>query len=120
MQPTAPAEKNTGNVEAEHAPSNRRSLRSTANYVHNHKVGCIALLSLIGISVHLALRFWIADGGRVQNIPLFITLGLGGAPLVYDLARKLWQREFGSDLLAGISIVTAALLGSTWQGQSLF
>jgi heavy metal translocating P-type ATPase len=36
---------------------------------------------------------------------------LGGAPLVLTLSRKLLAREFGSDLLAGISIVTSVLLG---------
>ena len=117
MQQTAPPEKITKIAEAEIAQSNRWSLRSTAKYVRERKVGCIALLSLIAIGIHLALRFWIAGGESVQNIPLFITLAFGGAPLVYDLARKLWRREFGSDLLAGISIVTAALLGEYLAGS---
>jgi heavy metal translocating P-type ATPase len=117
MQQTAPAEKITGIAEAESARSKRWSLRTTVKYVREHKVGCIALLSLLGIGIHLALRFWIEGGGTAQNVPLFITLALGGAPLVYDLARKLSRREFGSDLLAGISIVTAVLLGEYLAGS---
>jgi heavy metal translocating P-type ATPase len=35
---------------------------------------------------------------------------------VYDLARKAWRRQFGADLLAGISIVTAVLLGQYLAG----
>lgn len=30
--------------------------------------------------------------------------------MVWELAKKLWKREFGSDLLAGVSIITAILL----------
>jgi len=36
---------------------------------------------------------------------------LGGVPLLADLARRLAALNFGSDLLAGISILTSALLG---------
>lgn len=34
----------------------------------------------------------------------------GGMPLVLSLTLKLLRREFGADLLAGISIVAAVLL----------
>jgi hypothetical protein len=37
--------------------------------------------------------------------PLFAVLALGGVPHVLILSRKLLARKFGSDLLAGISIV---------------
>lgn len=70
----------------------------------------IALLAVAGIAAHLVLRFLTASPGNVANIPLYVVLGLGGAPLVYDLLARLWAREFGSDLLAGISIVTSVLL----------
>lgn len=43
--------------------------------------------------------------------PLVAVLVLGGVPLVSTLSRKLLAREFGSDLLAGISIVTSVILG---------
>ena len=41
---------------------------------------------------------------------------LGGLPIVVELLVKLVQREFGSDLLAGISIVTSVLLGEYLAG----
>jgi heavy metal translocating P-type ATPase len=43
-------------------------------------------------------------------MPLLAALVFGGAPLVFDLTRNLLRREFGSDLLAGISIITSVLL----------
>jgi cation transport ATPase len=38
-------------------------------------------------------------------------------PMLYDLLRKLLKREFGSDLLGGISIVTSLLLGEFLAGS---
>jgi P-type E1-E2 ATPase len=43
-------------------------------------------------------------------------LGLGGTPLVRELLQKMFRREFGSDLLAGKSIVVSALLGECLAG----
>jgi heavy metal-(Cd/Co/Hg/Pb/Zn)-translocating P-type ATPase len=60
--------------------------------------------------VHLVLRFALRASPGVSQIPLLATLVFGGLPLVYELARNLLCREFGSDLLAGISIVTSVLL----------
>src|ERR1700693_2916563 len=47
----------------------------------------------------------------VALAPLVIALLVGGTPLVFDLAKKLVKREFGSDLLAGVSILSAVWLG---------
>ena len=47
----------------------------------------------------------------VAELPLVLALLLGGGPLVWDLARKLAAGTFGSDLLAGLSIVTSIVLG---------
>lgn len=76
----------------------------------------IALLAVAGIAAHLVLRFLPAAPSNLANFPLYVVLGLGGAPLVYDLLVKLWAREFGSDLLAGISIVTSVLLAEYLAG----
>src|ERR1019366_6949232 len=67
--------------------------------------------------LHLALRFALHTGPRAYNAPLLATLALGGAPLLYGLLRKVARREFGSDLLGGISIVTAVLLGQYLAGS---
>lgn len=71
----------------------------------------IASIAVLGIAAHLLMRFAAGDGAHAYaEIPLYLTLALGGAPLVFDLALKALRREFGSDLLAGISIVTSVFL----------
>src|SRR5581483_5900198 len=42
--------------------------------------------------------------------PLYLALLAGGIPLLIGLAGQLFKLEFGSDWLAGFSIVTATLL----------
>jgi heavy metal translocating P-type ATPase len=74
------------------------------------------------IAVHLAWRFGVGGtGGMIwglpaDRLPLLAALLFGGGPLVLDLLAKLLRREFGSDLLAGISIVTSVLLGEYLAG----
>lgn len=70
----------------------------------------IAILATIAILVYLILRFLITDLQPYANYPLYIALAVGGGPLVYDLLRKLAALEFGSDLLAGMSIITSIIL----------
>lgn len=47
---------------------------------------------------------------HLLQLPLLAVLILGGIPLVYQLIAKLFHGDFGADLLAGLSIVTAVLL----------
>ena len=76
----------------------------------------IALLASAAIGAYLVMRFAIGVPDNWVNAPLYIALVLGGVPLVWDLLTKLIRGEFGSDLLAGISIVTAAMLGEYLAG----
>ena len=76
----------------------------------------IALLTTAAIGAHLLLRFGFHATPALARAPLLAALALGGGPLVWVLARKALRREFGSDLLAGISIVTAVLLGEYLAG----
>ena len=76
----------------------------------------IALIAIAGIAIHLVLRFLLKTSQLSYDIPLFAALALGGAPLVYGLARKILRKEFGSDLLAGISIVVSVILGEYLAG----
>jgi heavy metal translocating P-type ATPase len=80
----------------------------------------IALLAVGAIALHMALRYGVNAGAvgsvRVANLPLGIALLLGGGPLVAELGAKALRREFGSDLLAGLSIVTSVLLGEYLAG----
>jgi heavy metal translocating P-type ATPase len=76
----------------------------------------IAALAIAAIAVHLVLRFGTSASAAAANWPLWVALFLGGGPLVWDLLGKLIRREFGSDLLAGISIVTSVVLGEYLAG----
>ena len=76
----------------------------------------IATLALAGILVHLLLRYGAKLSGTPTNLPLYIAVIGGGAPLVFDLALKAIRREFGSDLLAGISIVVSVAIGEYLAG----
>ncbi len=67
----------------------------------------IAILAIVGIALHLVLLYLMPS---ISLYPLYVTLLLGGGPLVLDLVKKLWSLQFGSDLLAGMSIVTSVLL----------
>jgi heavy metal translocating P-type ATPase len=83
----------------------------------------IAMITVVSIGAHLLLRYVLPVpeslvGGEIAtaDIPLFVSL-LSGSPLVLDLIRNLLRREFSSDLLAGISIVTSVLLGEYLAGS---
>ena len=100
----------------------------------------IAVLSLLGIGAFLLLRY-VFDRGHehytlslhtslasplakvyeaqfayqmsLGELPLVAVLILGGIPLVYQLTLKLFQGDFGADLLAGL------LLGCRRQPRQL-
>jgi heavy metal translocating P-type ATPase len=71
----------------------------------------IATLAATGIAAHLALRYGFHAPSLAQFSPLYLTLILGGLPLIVRLTGRIFAREFGSDLLAGISIVVSVLMG---------
>ena len=76
----------------------------------NRRHAIIAALAVVCIVGSLLWPLVVASPGMAPNLLLWIALAAGGGPLVIELAVKLFRREFGSDLLAGISIVTAVLL----------
>ena len=76
----------------------------------------IAGLAAVGIALHLLLRFALHTPEAFNNVPLYCVLVVGGLPLLWDLARKLIRRDFGSDLLAGLSIATSAVLNEYLAG----
>lgn len=83
--------------------------------LYKHRQAIIAILALIAIASHLMLRFALHTatpfhGIPAYELPLIIALVFGGVPLVLELLLKLFRLQFGSDLLAGISIVTSVLL----------
>ena len=73
------------------------------------------------IGAHLVTRYllsrWLPSiTPGVWNAPLYLALALGGLPLLGGLLRSVVRGEFGSDLLAGISIVTSVVLGEYLAG----
>src|ERR1035441_5863133 len=97
-------------------PPPRQVGNSPAGLWHR-KTMIIAALSIAAIVLHLVLRFGFRTAPGTYQIPLLVTLVLDGLPLLYDLLRKLLKREFGSDLLGGISIITSILLGEYLAGS---
>src|SRR6266487_3347404 len=88
----------------------------------SRKETVIAIFALAAIGFSLLLQFGVTIGGDIlglpyYQVPLLLALFLGGIPLVFDLLLKVIHAEFGSDLLAGISIVTSVLLGEYLAGS---
>ncbi|HKE50347.1 MAG TPA: heavy metal translocating P-type ATPase, partial [Actinomycetes bacterium] len=72
--------------------------------------GRVAAATLAAILIHLVL----ATSGASDpwpDLPLYLVVAIGGLPLVWQVARGIVRREAGTDLLAGMSIVTAGALG---------
>lgn len=81
------------------------------------RVSVIALLSIIAIALHLLLRFGLNAEARIHQVPLLATLVLGGLPQLYGVIRRLLKREFGADVLGGLSIAASILLGEYLAGS---
>ncbi|MEP6467339.1 MAG: heavy metal translocating P-type ATPase [Parafilimonas sp.] len=69
------------------------------------------VLSLIAIPLYLLQRYGLHQPAHVATTPLWIAIAAGGLPLLFDLSRQMWKRQFGSDFLAGLSIITATVMG---------
>ena len=76
----------------------------------------IAILAIVGIGVHLWLRFGTSASNVWVNLPVLVALIAGGVPLVAGLIWRGLHGQFGADHLAGISIVASALLGEYLAG----
>ena len=98
-----------------HQPPVSRFWESVA-ILHRRRTSVIAVFAAAAILAHLVLRFVLRAYPVIYQLPLLATLAFGGVPLVYELSRNLLRREFGSDLLAGISIVTSVLLNEYLAG----
>jgi heavy metal translocating P-type ATPase len=114
-------------AEIDHAQANEQHhvfARTPAAGAHNKapasqaewsKETYIALYSALGILVHLTVKYIV----RAQDwgaYPLILVLLAGGAPLLFDLLKRTMQHEFGSDILAGLSIAVSVFLGEYLAG----
>lgn len=71
----------------------------------------IAITSLVGIALHLLLRYIIGVPPQFEPLPLYCVTVICGLPVIWRLLGRVLARQFGSDLLAGISIIAAAIMG---------
>jgi len=71
----------------------------------------VAVLTAIAIAAYLVLRYATSLPMRACLVPLLAALAIGGIPILISLGKKLWAHEFGSDLLAGVSILASVILG---------
>jgi heavy metal translocating P-type ATPase len=91
-------------------------LKSTAPATFIQRLGrswtlITAVISFIAILLHLLSRYLMGHPVALSSIPLWIAIVAGGLPLIRGLLVQMWKRQFGADLLAGLSIVTAVLMG---------
>jgi heavy metal translocating P-type ATPase len=93
----------------------QKATQSLRPFVGRMKPG--AVIAASGILLHLILRFILHATQTISLVPLFLVLLTAGVPLLIGLSRRLLVREFGSDLLAGVSIVTSVLLGEYLVGS---
>jgi heavy metal translocating P-type ATPase len=82
---------------------------------HFSKETWIALAAILGIAVYLVARFLFHLPPGISDWSLIAVL-VAGTPLLFDLLKKLIAIEVGSDALAGISIITSAILGEYLAG----
>ncbi len=101
----------TYQVDAAGGSEAHKLARSKDQSSGSRKESYIAVLAATAIALHLLLRYLFKLPPVCSQSPLYLALALGGAPLLWNLAKKVWRREFGSDLLAGLSIFTSILLG---------
>src|SRR5215813_5428910 len=80
------------------------------------KEAWLAGLAVAGIVLHLLLRYVFGMAAPVYQAPLYAVLLIGGPPLVWDILVQVWHREFGSDLLAAIAIVSSLFFGQLLAG----
>lgn len=76
----------------------------------------IAAVAGFSIASYLVAHYLLKIDRAQANWLLLAVLAVGGIPLVIGLIRRLIAGEFGSDVLAGLSITTSAVLGEYLAG----
>lgn len=81
----------------------------------------LAVIALVALAAHALLAYLPAADAPVgpfsaADAPLVVALLVSGGPLIWELARRARHGDFSSDLLAGLSILTAVLLDELLAG----
>jgi heavy metal-(Cd/Co/Hg/Pb/Zn)-translocating P-type ATPase len=76
----------------------------------------IASAAILGIGAYLVCRYVFSYGIHSRWILIAVLL-IGGIPILVDLTKKALAGEFGADFLAGLSIITSAVIGEYLAGS---
>jgi heavy metal translocating P-type ATPase len=76
----------------------------------------IASAAILGIGAYLVCRHVFSYGIHSRWILIAVLL-IGGIPILVDLTKKALAGEFGADFLAGLSIITSAVIGEYLAGS---
>ncbi len=80
--------------------------------VRKYPIPVFALVSLIfGAILH-----WVFNMSDEAHWLWFITLIIGGAPVVWETARGITRRQFASDIVATMAIIAAIALNDAFPG----
>ena len=98
-------------VARDHADRTGEQGATTPRILPARREAYIAALAAFSIAAHLLLRYGLGVSPWAYHAPLLVALAAGGVPLIIELSTRIAKRGFGSDLLAGASIITALLMG---------
>ena len=62
----------------------------------------LAIAGVIGIGLHFLLG---------AQWPLLLIIVIGAGPLIWQIGYKVYQKDFGADILAALAIIAAVILG---------
>ncbi|QDU25125.1 Zinc-transporting ATPase [Anatilimnocola aggregata] len=91
-------------------------LQSRRAWIFEHHDALVAAVAIAGLVTHVMMAYGLRTSEFAANVPLWAALVLGGIPVLLELAYNASQGKFGADWLAGISIITAILLGQYLAG----
>jgi heavy metal translocating P-type ATPase len=92
--------------------NNITSSRKIITLVKNYP---IPVFAIIGLLVGSILQ-WTPNQHELGHWVWFITLVIGGAPIIWQTVRGMLHRHFASDIVALLAIVTAILLNDAFPG----
>ncbi|MDE1818773.1 MAG: heavy metal translocating P-type ATPase [Thaumarchaeota archaeon] len=89
-------------------PSSRKIITFVKNYP-------IPVFAIIGLLVGAILQ-WTTNQHDLGRWVWFITLVVGGVPIVWQTIREMFCRHFASDIVALLAIVAAILMNNAFPG----